>query len=167
MKKIIILLVILSGVAGGVFWYRDRQVKAPASVVRPVVQKPVPIRDSPLEAPPQIVTNGYVIGVVSVSKSINGEIIGLKVTNDGDTTLPLTPDTKFKLVGLKDQTTRLPIPENTSEGFAKTLEPDDSSAGSVVFDIIPEQQSELRFYPDPSQQAYIVVPLIPLPADQI
>jgi len=158
-----LILIIL----GGLFLYRQKQVQAPVVPAKPPeVLMPVPVREPTVEVPVPIVTNGYVIGVVSVSKSVNGEYLNLKVTNDGDTTLQLDPDSQFKLVGVTDQTTRVPIAGKTSVGFKTTLAPDAAVTGTIVFDVIPEQQSELRFYPDIAQPTYIVVPLIPLPEDQ-
>jgi hypothetical protein len=155
--------------AAGVYMYHSHELrKIPPAAVEKKPEKvlPVPVRSEAVPVPEPTVVSGYVIGVISVSKSVNGQIISLKVTNDGSTPLSLNPDIQFKLVGLKDGTARTPIPEKTTADFSGVVAPGASLKGSVTFDVIAEQASELRFYPEPTAQNYIVVPLIPLPEDQ-
>lgn len=145
--------------------YFNSEPEEPAPVERPPEStKPVPVRSESTPVPEPVVTRGFVIAVSAVSKSVNGQEIGLIVTNDSDTPLELDPDKQFKLVGLKTQTARDPIVSKTTVGFKSSVAPGQEAKGSVTFDVFKEEESELRFYPDVASQTFIIVPLIALPS---
>lgn len=158
--------IVVASVSIGLFAMQKDTLAPTIELDTPIVQKPQPLKEVSSTVPQPTVTNGYVIGVVSVSKSINGEVIKLKVYNDGSTDLKLDPKSQFKLVGLKDGTERLPLPEKITSGFEGTIISKAELNGSITFDVIAEQTSELRFYPLNTSQTYIVVPLITLPSEQ-
>lgn len=170
MKKIIISVVILLAAGGLTIYELYRKATTPEIII----QKPVIITKAQPEVkkpsvvtPPQpAVESGYVIGVVAVSKSVNGELISIKISNDGDTTLVSSPDTQFKLVGAQDGVSREPIPDTTSGDLNGQIPPNKSRAGIIKFDSFVNEASQLRFYPDPAKDIYIVVPLIPMPEGQ-
>lgn len=170
MKKTLIFVLVFIFLAGttGVLLIRNMAPKEPQvpAVKNPVMTLPAPVRSKSVAAPEPAVVSGYVIGILSLSKSINGHQISMKIINDSGDRLQLDPDNQFKLVGTTDQTVRLPISAKTTAGFKGTLAAGAEISGMVYFDTIPEQQSELRFFPDPASPTYIIVPLIPLPDDQ-
>lgn len=170
MKKIIIIFAVLLLAGGGVFYWSYRHKAAPKPVPKvttPAAKTlPVPVRSESVATPQPMVTNGYVIGVLSLSKSANGEYIQLKVTNDGDTVLQLLPDEQFKLAGLTSHEVRVPIAGKTTPEFKGELALNSERIGTIIFDTFVAEQSELRFYPDTTSKEYIVVPLITLPSEQ-
>ncbi len=170
MKKTAIAIVVLlaASVSAGLLVYEHSVKPKALQKAPPVVVKtlPIPIKQTPVAAPQPVVESGYVIGVVAISKSVNGELISLKIYNDGDTTLTSDPDTQFKLVGVDDHVSRSPIPRTTSSSLIGQLPTNTSRSGIIKFDSFVNEASQLRFYPDSAQPNFIVVPLIPLPESQ-
>lgn len=168
MKKLIVVLLLTCivgiGGAAAIYWWTHKPVKTAPSAPQPAVKMmPVPLKSQAAAVPEPAVTSGYVIGILSVSKSINGQEIGVQVTNDSDKPLVLQADQQFKLVGLTSHDERAPLTAKTSPSLKTTIAPNKDISGKIVFDAFNQEQSELRFYPDVTQPTYIVVPLIPLP----
>lgn len=172
MKKFLLIFVALSilATAGYIAFRRSRTLAPGTPQSTPQTEqeskKPAPVKASSVELPKPIVTSGFVIGVSSVSKSVNGQEIGLTVTNDGDTVLELNPNEQFRLAGLTSHIERKPIAEKTTAAFSGTLAVDAQREGTIYFDAFTDEQSELRFYTDGTQANYIVVPLITLSSNR-
>ena len=161
------MLLVFGG--GGYYVLHVRKINPavkPAATVPEKKALPVPVKSEAIATPVPQVTSGYVIGVLSVSKSVNGESIQLEVTNDGDTVLRLLPDQQFKLAGLTSHEERVPLKGKTTAGFKGEIASNAKLSGTMIFDTFVSEQSELRFYPDILSKEYIVVPLITLPSDQ-
>lgn len=163
MKKRMIVGIVVVALLGavGVFYKTHQKAAAPAPVeTQPEKTAPAPVSTDVPAVPAPVVEKGYVINVLSNSKSVTGLSISLGVFNDGDTDLTLNPYTQFKLVGTTTATTRAPRPGEASPALKGTIKPNTELKGSIVFDPIAEEQNELRFFPDPASTVYVVVPLI-------
>jgi len=168
-KKIVLIVVAVLVLAGGGFVFVKSRHKPPAPIVPPpeaAKQQPPAASTNTADKPqePAQLSDGFVVSVLSVSKSNATEAIKMRLTNAGSTPLDVSPGKQFKLFGLTSKTERLP--REVTENFAGTIPPNDKLEGSLYFDTLNDEESEVRFYPDLAQSTYLVVPLIPLPSDQ-
>lgn len=171
MKKTILItfLIVVALMGAALYVYKHRERLFGKTTVTTSTQ-PAPHNSSPSTSqvnatnvqPPT--TSGYVINVIGGEVEKGLESITMHIINDGDTTLQLDPKAQFKLVGKTTFDEQLPDPNKRNAAFVGALPPNSERSGTITLQAFTDQESELRFYPDPTQPTYIVIPLVNMTA---